>query len=265
MNNLIANHLNQNNLKLKIYKINSICAFSGKNISEGVLLKDLIKKTFTDYEYVKFNSEYVSIDITLLIEEIIPISEKSNQFPTEEMTKDMKEIGIKSVEIISDIKSKRRFNSIRNYSFFANLDILILLKRDEILKLLLNIPSSSTGFQVGITYSHKKHIAYKAPINFDTENYQVITDLGIVNFEKQKAIKIIKIAQKWYTVLPEKINTEAKPTFFTKDQIKGFSLPNYNQIKNYGIVKYMNENKELEKYRKTLLFNLIIHLLNKQL
>lgn len=48
--NLISKHLDKKNLKLKVYQVDSICAFTGKKITEGVLMKDLIKKTFTDQE-----------------------------------------------------------------------------------------------------------------------------------------------------------------------------------------------------------------------
>jgi len=229
--NLISKHLDRNNLKLKVYQVNGICAFTGNQIIEGVLMKDLIKKTFTDQESIKFNSNYASIDIALLIEEVI--------------------------------KSEKGFNSLRNYSFYADESKLELLKRENILELLLSIPK--TPFQIGVTYSNKKHLAYKAPVNFDTENYKVITDLGIINFEKQKAFQIIKIVQKWYKVLPEKVNKEAKPTHFTKDQIKGLSYPNHKQIEAYGLQKFFKESQELGRFRETALFNLIIYCLNKKL
>jgi hypothetical protein len=228
--NLISKHLDRNNLKLKVHQIDSICAFTGEIITEGVLMKELIKKTFTDHEFIKFKSDFASVNIALLIEEVI--------------------------------KGEKGFNSMRNYSFYADESRLVLLKRENILDLLLNIEQKP--FQIGITYSNKKHIAYKAPFNFDAENYQIITDLGIVNFEKQKAFQIIEIAQSWYTVLPEKVNTEAKPTFFTKEQIKGNSQPNHKQISEYGLQKYFKEYQELDKFRGTAFFNLIIHILNKK-
>jgi CRISPR type IV-associated protein Csf1 len=227
---LISKHLNRQNLKLKIYQVSSICAFTGVKITEGVLMKDLIKPTFTDQELIKFNSEYASIDIALLIEEVI--------------------------------KGEKGFNSMRNYSFYADESKLKLLKRENILELLLNIPNKP--FQIGVTFSNKKHLAYKSPVNFDTDNYQVMTDLGIVNFEREKAIEIIGIAQKWYSVLPDKKETAALPTYFTKEQIKGLSNPNHKQIQAYGLQKYFKESQELDKFRNTSLFNLIIHCLNKK-
>lgn len=231
MHNFISKHLEKKNLKIKVYQVDSICAFTGIKITEGVLMKDLIKKTFNDHEFIKFNSDYASIDTALLIEEVI--------------------------------KGEKGFNSIRNYSFYADETKLELLKRENILELLLNIPNNP--FQIGVTFSNKKHISYKAPANFDTENFQVITDLGVVNFDKKKSLQIIDIIQKWYTVIPEKKETSTLPTYFTKEQIKGLSNPNYKQIEAYGLQKYFKESQELEKFRGTSLFNLITHCLNKKI
>jgi hypothetical protein len=228
--NLISKHLDKKNLKLKIYQVDSICAFTGIKVSEGVLMKDLIKKTFTDQELIKFNSDHASIEIALLIEAVI--------------------------------KSEKGFNSLRNYSFYADESKLELLKRENILELLLDIPNKP--FQIGVTFSNKKHLAYKSPVNFDTDNFQIVTDLGIVNFGKQKAIKVVEIAQKWYTVLPGKKETSTQQTFFTKEQIKGTTQPNHKQIEAYGLQKYFKESQELNKFRGTALFNLIIHILNKK-
>lgn len=224
--NLISKHLNKNNLKLKVYQIDSICAFTGEKITDGVLMNDLIKKTFTDHELIKFKSDYVNIGIALMLE---------------------------------NFEGKQ---GLRNFSFYADHSELTLLKRENILKLLMDI--KNTPFQIGITYSGKKHIAYKAPINYNADSYQVVTDLGIVNFEKEKVLKIIDIAQKWYTVLPGKKELSTLPTYFTKEQIKGLSNPNHKQIEAYGLQKYFKESHELDKFRGTSLFNLIIYCLNKK-
>jgi hypothetical protein len=65
-------------------------------------------------------------------------------------------------------------------------------------------------------------------------------------------------------VIPEKKETAALPTLFTKEQIKGLSTPNHKQIESYGMQKYFKESQELDKFRGTSLFNLIIHCLNKK-
>jgi hypothetical protein len=229
--NLISQHLNKKNLKIPVHKgIDEQCAFTGERISEGVKLKDLIKKTFTDYHMLKYKSNYASVDIALMMEEVIP-GEKKN-------------------------------NSLRNYSFYADKKELKLLKRGEILHLLFNIPREP--FQIGITYNNKKHIAYKAPVNGSGyDNYDIITDEGIVRFERENAWEIWTVAEEMYTVLPGKSDTKQQPTYFTKAQILGEKQPDYKQVKEFGIQKYFELTRLLEVYKEKPLFKLIIHLLNK--
>lgn len=226
---LISKHLDRKNLKPKIHQVDSICAFTGEKIKEGILLKDLIKKTFTDHDLIRYDSQYASVNIALLIEAVV--------------------------------KSEKGFNSLRNYSFYADDSCLQFVKRENLLNLLLNIPGKP--FQVGITYSNKKHIAYKAPLNYDTDNFQIITDLGVVNFNKHTVLEMLYVARQWYTVLPGKEETSAQPTFFSKEQIKGNATPNHKQVSNYGLQKYFKQSQQLSKFRGTALFNLIIHILNK--
>jgi hypothetical protein len=231
MNQLITQHLNRNNLKIPVHKdIDTVCAFSGERITEGVKLKDLIKKTFTDYEMLRYQSDYAGVDIALMMEEVIP--------------------------------GEKKMNSLRNYSFYADNDQLKLLKRSEILDMLFNIPREP--FQIGITYNNKKHIAYRAPVNGSGyDYYDIITDEGMVRFERANAWHIWSIAREMYTIIPEKRDTKQQPTFFTKAQIMGEKTPDYKQVKAFGIQKYFYNQRMLEPLRGKALFKLIIHLLNK--
>jgi len=231
MKQYITQHLDRNNLKIPVHTgINTVCAFSGERITEGVKLKDLIKKTFTDYEMLRYPSDYAGIDIAMMMEEVIP--------------------------------GEKKMNSLRNYSFYADEKELRLLKRSEILDLLFNIPGAP--FQIGITYNNKKHIAYRAPVNGSGEDqYDIITDEGIVRFDRKTALNIWCTAQLMYTIIPEKADTKQQPTFFTKANIAGEKNPDYRQVKRYGLKKYVNQNNFLNKYRDQSLFKLIIHLLNK--
>ncbi|MFP4622379.1 MAG: hypothetical protein ACLFM7_13790 [Bacteroidales bacterium] len=231
MKQYITQHLEKNNLKIPVHTgIDTVCAFSGERITEGVKLKDLIKKTFTDYEMLRYPSDYAGIDIAMMMEEVIP--------------------------------GEKKMNSLRNYSFYADENELKLLKRSEILDLLFNIPGAP--FQIGITYNNKKHIAYRAPVNGSGEDqYDIITDEGIVRFNRKDAWEIWSVAREMYTIIPEKANTKQQPTFFTKANISGDRNPDYKQIKRYGFKKYILQNKFLDQYRDTALFKLIINLLNK--
>lgn len=225
---LISKHLDESKIKPKaIEGIDTVCAFSGVHITRGYLKKEVIKTTFNDRELLRFDSDYISPEYALLIENFDG------------------RIGL------------------RNFSFFASEKELLFLKREDILELLLNIPDAP--FRIGVTYGGKKHIAYKSVLNMDKKDFQIITDIGEVHFTRSAAEKIIAAAQKWYTVIPEKAHTSAQPTYFTKDEIKGLKIPIQKKIKTYGIAKYFKEEKELSLLRGTPLFNLIIHILNKQI
>jgi len=164
---LIAKHLFANRLTCTTHKdIDTICAFSGKQINVGVKFKDIIGDTFTDLEIFKYKSDYLSIDFALLTQPVI--------------------------------QGEKQLNSLRNYSFFATEKELKLLSRNEMLELLLHIPD--TPFQIGVTYSNKKHIAYKAPINYNKQRFIVATDAGNVVFDVEKANLILPIMNRWYTI-----------------------------------------------------------------
>lgn len=229
MTNLISKHLNPNLLNIPIEQVDAICAFTGQPISEGVPLKQLIKKTFTDQEIIRYPSDYASVDIALIMERVIA--------------------------------GQKGLTSLRNYSFYATEKELKLLKREEILELLLHIPK--TPFQIGITFSHKKHIAYRCVVNYDKSNYIITTDKGNVSFNKLIAADIVLIMQRWYKILPGQETSKLQPTYFTKKEISGEGIPKTSKIKEYGIKCYFQENQFLDKYRKTLLFELLVHILNK--
>lgn len=230
--NLISKHLDRKNLKTKVYQFRepAICAYSGQPIMEGVLMSDLIGERFTERQILRYNSKYLSVEFALLISDVIP--------------------------------SEKGFNILRNYSFFASENHFRLLKREDILLLLLNIPE--TPFQLGITYSSKKHIAYKTPVNYDTYEIAICTDLGQVVLNMKLVNDLLPIMQNWYTVVESKKENTQQPTYFTKSEILGESYPSAAKIKEYGTEKFMAENQILSIHRKTMYFNLITHILNKK-
>jgi len=150
--NLIAKHLDRSLLTCKIHNINSICAWSGQPITEGVKYSDIIGDSFTEIEIFRHKSQWLSVDFALLTQPVI--------------------------------KGEKQLNALRNYSFLATENHFKLLNRDSILDLFLNIPE--TPFQIGVTYSNKKHIAYKTPVNFNQSRFLVSTDAGIVDFDMDK-------------------------------------------------------------------------------
>lgn len=223
--NLIAKHLNRDNLKLKVYEVETVCSFTGHPIREGVKNSDLIKKTFTDFEYIRYQSGYSSVDAALCIESVIP--------------------------------GKTRMNALRNYSYLATERELIFLDRSEILPVLLFPPAGP--YVLCCTYSNKKHTAYKAVVCYD--QLTVTTDIGSVQVDYDVVAAVLPIMQRWYTVLPGKEGTSQEQTYFTKKEIETGSA-GANKIRQYG-TQFFTENAALDQYRNTGLFRLLVHVLNK--
>lgn len=68
---LIAKHLSRNNLKYATWEVDTICAFTGERIKEGVLVSELVSDVFTNWAYVKYPSEYASVDAALCIGDVL--------------------------------------------------------------------------------------------------------------------------------------------------------------------------------------------------
>ena len=230
MLSIITRHLDQSGMKLRKWQnIDSFCAFTGAPITVGVKLSDVIKKTFTDQAFIRYPSEYVSLEIAMLLETTVP--------------------------------AEKGYNCLRNYSFLATEKELLLLKREDILSHILSPPRDFYYFCV--TYSNKKHIAFKAIPN----NYRVLvitTDKGNVRIDYDALDIFLPIIQNWYTILPSETGKATPRTYFSKAQILGESIPNFNQIKAYGLDRFEEENNLLDKIRKSALFELIVFVLNKK-
>lgn len=229
---LISKHLSEKNLKIKIYSdFSDICAFTGKPLTRGVLIDDLISDVFTDWEFVKYESKYASVEIALCISEVI--------------------------------QGKTGFNSLRNYNFMANSHELLLLQRNEILNNFLNI--KHTPFRCGVTFNNKKHLSFKTILNTDVNDFIVTTDImGNVKFNIGVVNKILPIIENWYSVVSGKETTSAQPTYFTKDEIL-YGNAQYKKQELYGFDRYEHENDFLQQYRNTNFLKLLVHILNKKI
>lgn len=227
---MIEKHLDRSLIKSPVVECDTICAFTGEKIKEGVLKSKLLSIKFTDFDLIKYNSDYVSVGIALLLSNVID-------------------------------NGKGRFNPLRNYSFYADKNGYRLLAREDILELLLDIPDVPE-FQICVTYSNKKHIAYRSKPQINKNLFTVTTDRGNVLFDMIKVRRALPIIQSWYTILPGN-KSKQEPTFFTKAEILGEALPNYNKITTYGTSKFFKENKKIEEFRGTFLLNFLVHILNK--
>ena len=154
-------------------------------------------------------------------------------------------------------KGQPRSEWMRLTSFIASESQLLRLKREEIWQYIFKPPLPP--FVFGVTYSHKKHISFKAPINLSCESYQIQTDEGSVKICPERIRALTEIIQKWYSICRD---TKTEPTWFTKSDIL-YGCSNYKRIEEYGIMPYLEENQEIEPYRHTALLKLLVHILNK--
>lgn len=229
--NLIANHLDRKLLTAKIHSdIEAVCAFTGQQITEGVLKSDLLSDNFTDFEALKYPSAYVSIDVACMISPVI--------------------------------QTEKGLNSLRVYSFLAISDGLKLLKRDDFLSILENPPTEPFIFV--LSFSNKKHIAYKARENCGGFPFYVSTDKGLCLIAKSHLDTFLEIAKRWYTIIPGKENSDQQPTYFTKDEILT-GCYNNKKISEYGIAQFLKEDAVLKSFRKTLFAEVVCFCLTKQL
>jgi hypothetical protein len=226
---IIAKHLDRSLIEDKITSnISTVCLFTGLVITEGVHREKIISTRFTDTEYLRYPSDYLSIDAALCISPVI--------------------------------RAEKGYNSLRNYSYIATENELNILKRENILQIILSPPTPP--FCLAVTFSNKKHTAYKTIPAADRKSFMITTDKGTVHIDVTTVASVVDLIQKWYTIVPGKEENSMQPTWFTKDEIL-FGSKNFKRIMDYGEEAYYSENKLIDKYRYSLFLTLIVHLLNK--
>lgn len=220
----------KDNLQKTIYTgLDTICAFSGERITEGIKKKDFISTTFTDYSYLKYESDYVGLDMALCMEYVIP-----NE---------------KGVNI-----------SLRFKSFYCDENEMRFLKRDELENLVFNIPS--IPFILCVSFGFKKHISFKSQVQLSNSVFTVFTDKGSTLIDLEAIKPLYRVMKNWYTIVKGKETSSQQPTYFTKDEIM-FGTKNYNRIADYN-GDFFTESKIIEPYRGTFLLEFLCHILNKR-
>lgn len=194
--NFIGKHLlhYKGNIKIKIYDCDTICAFTGDKIYKGVKKKEFIKDSFTDIEYIKYQSDYCCVESILCMSEVVP-------------------------------NGKGKFNSLRSYSFIVTENELKIIKnRQDIVNFILNqeIPNI-----IAYSFKNKKHISYKSIINYNSSDCVVSTDNGNIKFILDNFKEAYDYAMRWYSVVPGK--EKMQQTYFTKDEIQN-GVTNYKKI-----------------------------------
>lgn len=156
-------------------------------------------------------------------------------------------------------RGQERNSWIRCTSFLAAPSKLLRLKREDIWYYLFNPPDEP--FVFGVTYSHKKHISFKCPVNLPKQkSFRIATENTIIEICPEKIIELAEIMQDWYTACKD---IKTAPTWFTKDNIL-LGCFNFKRIEDYGTKKYLQEDEIIKRYRHTALLQLLTHALNKK-
>lgn len=146
---------------------------------------------------------------------------------------------------------------LRSASFLATQDYLLRLKREDIWEFLLAPPD--LPFVFGVTYTHKKHISFKAPINYSKERYFVQTEDIAIEVTPSRIQRLCQVMQDWYTARKD---IKTAPTWFTKrDILQG--CQNFKRIEAYGVARYIEGDQVISPFRGTALLRLLTYALNK--
>jgi hypothetical protein len=223
---------------LPLVECDAVCAFSGEPLTRGVKTSIAIKETFTDRAYLRYPSEYISREAYICIG-------------------------------VLNYGGKVRKNSkegdpaqwqMRSYSFLATDTEFRVLQRSDWMALICAPPAPP--FALSFTESNKKHRSFKTAINYDRERYTVRMDTLDVDVDMRIVRELQPVMQGWYSIVPQKRDTAAAPTYFTKDEIAHGST-NHNRITAYGLERYFAENEYLNQHRNSTLFHLLLEALQK--
>ena len=152
---------------------------------------------------------------------------------------------------------KPRTEHIKNYSYIANEYSLVRLKREDIWQHLFNPPEPP--FVFAVTYNHKKHTSFRAPVNLSRDVFHVCTENEVIEVRPAAIAELAQVIQDWYTICKD---TTQAPTWFTKAEILQ-GCDNFKRIEEYGTAKYFQQDAVIVPYRCTPLLGLLVHALNK--
>ena len=197
-----------------LFAAKMFCAYTGKEINEGVALDDAFKENFTDIDEFRYiRTGYVDAKIAVLM------------------------------------ANYDKYSGLRNHCILAFENEMRLISYSTFADEIFNI--QQTPFEAVFSFTLKKHIAYKSKPQYNVDNFIIYTDRGEAIFDRAE----INI---WYPIIKEWYSEYKKgKSYFTQLQIAGKQDISTSQILNYGKDKFFKENEILEKYRNTLIFELL--------
>jgi len=190
-----------------------ICAFCGTEIQEGVKLENTVSDAFTNYDLLTDRTaSHVCAACNACVRE----------------------------------PKLRRMNFIAIGDSDESDAHIIYFKRDEIERYLFQpLP---TPFIFAVTESYKKHMSFRARVNYSNKLYYVQKEDTQILFSPNKYKPIFDTLNRLYLI-------------FSKNEIE---LGNYymNRIKKYGLNNFQEDEGIIKEHRGTLQFNLLIYALN---
>jgi len=186
------------------------CALCGEEIDEGFKISEAVSENFTDYVYFRV--------------------------------------------LDSDYVCKYCYNSLkepkfRRYSFVMNKSEVIYLKRNEIADYLFD-KSLNPPFIFCITESMKKHMVFKAMVNYDETLFFIQKEDYTILFDRNEYRPVYNTMKKLYQT-------------FSKSHIRYGEYPAKLAIK-YGVSELKQDEEIISKHRGTQVFDLLLFVLNRE-
>lgn len=153
-------------------------------------------------------------------------------------------------EACANIMKSELSTRLRRSSFIAFKDKIIYFKQADIASWIFK--DKETPFVIGITFSYKKHNAFRCIINYSNDDFFIRQEEKLIKIEKEIAKKLFKAMMRLYL------------TYFTKDNIKSGKY-NIALINKYGVEKFNELEQILSQHRKTDMFDLLVEALPSKL
>lgn len=194
------------------------CCICSKKIKIGVKNKKVLSEKFTNYEYMKFKSDYICIDCAKCI------------------------------------KDER----LRKNNFIASEKELILFKQNELKKYIFELEKyTTTPFVFAITRSFKKHNSFKCNLNYDYKCFYIQEEDKKYLFDVEKMKTLYKILENAYLQFTKdemltgnyrfiNIDQYGKDRFIELEKI----LKKYRGTHQFNLLIYMLNSERRNEYIK---------------
>lgn len=165
---------------------------------------------------------------------------------------------LKNVEsdiICADCAACLSEDKIRRSCFIADDEKIVFLKKNELEEYLFDMSKIKIPFVFCVTQSFKKHLSYKATVNYDTKKFVITHENYSFTFDVSESKAVY-----------DKLN--AMYVFFSKDELLSGNY-NIQSLRSYyaekGNMREFEKNEEtFKKYRGSYLFDFLVFILNSE-